>query len=72
MWGGGKASPNEAPKKPQTYMAKLLTRCLKYTSHLLALSTSPDHGDGGGALHLWKTVHVGCYQHLLNMGIWAN
>lgn len=55
-------------------MVKLLTRCLKYTSQLLALSTSLDHGegDGGGALHLWKTAHVGCYQHLLNMGIWAN
>lgn len=47
---------NEAPKKTQAYLLKLLTRNLKYTSHLLVLSTSLDHreGDGGGSTALMR------------------
>lgn len=50
----GKGSPNEAPKKPQTYRVKLLRGYLKQTIHLLALFASLEHGegDGGGAAHL--------------------
>lgn len=32
-------------------------------------SRAHTEGKDGGATHLWKIVHVGCYQHLLNISI---